>query len=59
MGLVEKRNELITGINVVLRKNMKDEDRRKELYRLVKQHEEYVIEESVNNALDKMREGVE
>lgn len=57
MGLVEKRNELITGINVVLRKNMKDEDRRKELYRLIKSHEEYVVDSTVNHALDKMREG--
>lgn len=59
MGLNEKRNELIAGINGVLRKNVKDEDRRRELYKLIKRHEEFVIDSAVENAVSKMREGVE
>ena len=57
MGLTEKRNELITGINVVLRKNMNDGDRRKELYKLLKRHETNVIEYAVESVVDIIRGG--
>ena len=59
MGLMERRNELLVAINLLMRKNMKDEDRRKELYKLLKQYEAYVVDVAVENAVNRLREGIE
>ncbi len=57
MGLMEKRNELLVAINLLMRKNMNDEDRRKELYKLLKRHETNVIEYAVESVVDIIRGG--
>ena len=59
MGLTEKRNELLVGINTVMRKNLSENERRKQLYKLLKQYEVFVVDVAVENAVNRMREGLE
>ena len=58
MGLMERRNELITRVNYLMRKNMPENERRQTIFKLLREHENYVVQETLDNALKQMKEGV-